>query len=924
MRKKILVVIFTLCLAVVAMTVMAFADTPESVTIGEYTLMDGASLSSNDGTATYSDGILYLNNFTFSNEFAGTAIYSTGDLTIQFSGTNSISANTYGIRMANGGSLSIVGSTDAALEITALVAISDDSGNVSIAGGNVVINATFYAIYAANGGNLTISDCTLIANSGSIVTEFTGAITISDSTISTVVGSAITSSGGSVYINGDVDITSGSGISAPSGVIYITPTSGSSLAIQVGTTTTYCSATTTISSTTETVTIKAHTHTTEIQNAKDATCTEDGYTGDEVCTVCGETVTAGEVISATGHNYVDHVCTGCGELDCIAFGTDWVLEFDGTLTISSDAGMSGWTNNGRSTYSSRVISVVIESGVTSICDQAFYNCTKLTSVSIPDGVTSIGYRAFAFCEKLSSITIPDGVTLIGQVAFSNCKSLTSITIPSSVETIEHSAFYNCSRVETVTFDSNSVLETINNDTFNNCWSLTSITIPSSVKNIGSTAFCNCTSLAIVTIESCATTIADSAFSNTPALANDNIIVNHTTEIQNAKDATCGEDGYTGDEVCTVCGETITSGTVIAATGNHTYDSGIVTKEATCTEAGEMTYTCTVCGDTYTEAIAATGHSMAHYEAVDAECTTEGNIEYWYCTTCEKYFSDEDGTVEISLSDTIIPATGNHTTEIQNAKDATCTEDGYTGDEVCTVCGETITAGEVIPATGHTLTHYEAVEATCTTEGNIEYWYCSVCEKYFSDEDCTTEITLEDTVVAATDSHTYKAIVTDPTCTEKGYTTYICTECGDNYRDDYTDPAGHTAGTPVKENYVPVTATKDGYYELATYCTVCGEEISRSYTTIAAYGTNVRETIDWTAVFNAYANKTTTTVTIEEITITEPVEPTDTETEVDSGDEVTSEPTVETEEPETNPTTGMVLALMPMAMAMAVAVVNKKR
>ncbi len=66
------------------------------------------------------------------------------------------------------------------------------------------------------------------------------------------------------------------------------------------------------------------------------------------------------------------------------------------------------------------------------------------------------------------------------------------------------------------------------------------------------------------------------------------------------------------------------------------------------------------------------------------------------------------------------------------------------------------------------------------------------------------------------------------------------------------------------------------------------------------------------------------MTIEEITITEPVEPTDTETEVDSGDEVTSEPTVETEEPETNPTTGMVLALMPVAIAALAAVSSKRR
>ena len=76
---------------------------------------------------------------------------------------------------------------------------------------------------------------------------------------------------------------------------------------------------------------------------------------------------------------------------------------------------------------------------------------------------------------------------------------------------------------------------------------------------------------------------------------------HTTELRNAKEATCTEDGYTGDEVCTVCGETDKTGSVITAKG-HTWDSGVVTKEATETEEGVKTYTCTVCGETRTETI----------------------------------------------------------------------------------------------------------------------------------------------------------------------------------------------------------------------------------------------------------------------------------------------------------------------------------
>lgn len=76
---------------------------------------------------------------------------------------------------------------------------------------------------------------------------------------------------------------------------------------------------------------------------------------------------------------------------------------------------------------------------------------------------------------------------------------------------------------------------------------------------------------------------------------------HTTVIQNKKAPTCTEEGYTGDEVCTVCGVTVSTGKTIPATG-HSWDSGVVTKEATTTEEGVRTYTCTVCGETKTEAI----------------------------------------------------------------------------------------------------------------------------------------------------------------------------------------------------------------------------------------------------------------------------------------------------------------------------------
>lgn len=78
------------------------------------------------------------------------------------------------------------------------------------------------------------------------------------------------------------------------------------------------------------------------------------------------------------------------------------------------------------------------------------------------------------------------------------------------------------------------------------------------------------------------------------------------------------------------------------------------------------------------------------------CTEDGHAAYYQCLDCGKYFEDEELITETTWEDLLLPATG-HKTGLRNAKEATCTEDGYTGDEVCTVCGETLKRGEVIPA-----------------------------------------------------------------------------------------------------------------------------------------------------------------------------------------------------------------------------------
>ena len=147
------------------------------------------------------------------------------------------------------------------------------------------------------------------------------------------------------------------------------------------------------------------------------------------------------------------------------------VEATKTLTISGTGAMTNYSSNNRpwNSYISSIQNVIIESGVTSIGDLAFYGCSGLTSVTIPNTVTSIGDLAFDGCSGLTSVIIPNSVTNIGESAFGGCVGLTSITIPNSVTSIGEEVFSSCS-------------------------GLTSITIPKSVTSIETWAFSYCRSL----------------------------------------------------------------------------------------------------------------------------------------------------------------------------------------------------------------------------------------------------------------------------------------------------------------------------------------------------------------------------------------------------------------------------------------------
>lgn len=276
------------------------------------------------------------------------------------------------------------------------------------------------------------------------------------------------------------------------------------------------------------------------------------------------------------------------------------------------------------------------------------------------------------------------------------------------------------------------------------------------------------------------------------------------EVRNAKKATCTEDGYTGNTYCKDCGAKLESGTVINKLG-HTWDNGVITKEATETEEGVKTYTCKTCGETKTEKIPVTSHHWDQGTITKKATCTENGEKTYHCTDegCDKTWIET------------IPATGHQHTELRDKKTATCGEDGYSGDLYCKDCGQLISKGAVVKATGHSWDSGKVTEAaTCKKEGSKTYT-CSICG------DTKTE-------AIPKKDHTWDEgkVTKKATCTEDGLKVYTCRVCAET-KEEVLKATGHQH-TELR-NEKKATCTEEGYTG-DTYCTDCGELIKKGSVT----------------------------------------------------------------------------------------------
>ena len=272
-----------------------------------------------------------------------------------------------------------------------------------------------------------------------------------------------------------------------------------------------------------------------------------------------------------------------------------------------------------------------------------------------------------------------------------------------------------------------------------------------------------------------------------------------TEIRNKKEATCKETGYSGDTWCKDCGKKILPGQTIAKTENHSWDAGKVTTKATCTEEGEKTFTCSICGDKKTEKVSATGHQHTEIRnKKEATCKEEGYSGDTWCKDCGKKI----------LSGQAIAKTEDHSwNQGKITKEPTCKEEGEK-TFTCSICGNTKT--EKVSTTDHQ--HMEIrnqKNPTCKEAGYSGDTYCA---------DCGVKISSGKTI-AKTKNHNWDGgvITTEPTCTERGEKTFTCTICG-NTDTKKVNATGHRYGAykVVKEP----TNKRKGLKSKT--CSVCGK------------------------------------------------------------------------------------------------------
>ena len=353
--------------------------------------------------------------------------------------------------------------------------------------------------------------------------------------------------------------------------------------------------------------------------------------------------------------------------------------------------------------------ITLPDGLQSLGRGAFDSCASLTNTTLPAAITAVPGKCFADCTKLLNVNYAGTVTAIGDLAFESCKALTAAPIPETVTAIDKAAFTGCTALTDVTIPAG--VSTIPEDCFRGCTALADIDLPGTVTSVGHNAFTGCAALKDVRCYGAAPAVEPGnseahSFEPTIVTIHYNPAMNWTLDAdgkwqgytvsdkgacthtdygttERTVPATCGEAGRV-DTICSNCGEVVST-RELPPTGAHVWDNGVVTTAPTETTPGVRTYTCTVCSQTRTETIPATGaHDYRFTETVAPTCT-DGGYDLYTCSGC-------GATERRNLTD----AAG-HKWDGGTVTTAPTETTPGVRTFTCTVCDQTRT--EAIPATG---------------------------------------------------------------------------------------------------------------------------------------------------------------------------------------------------------------------------------
>ncbi len=496
---------------------------------------------------------------------------------------------------------------------------------------------------------------------------------------------------------------------------------------------------------------------------------------------------------------------------------------------------------------------MIKDGITVIGDYVFSGCSTLESFSISNTVSVIGASAFDGCENAEFNTDLSHVTSIGNRAFGTCRKLETVCISEDATGLDSCAFIECSGLKKVVISDG--FAAIGTAAFSGCTSLEEVEIPVDVK-CGALAFENCASIKNIKYTKGSTGV----FSNSLRLAALEVRANQNTEGEYTVVFADGVVDLSSYSISSDTCENLKSvwfGNAIETIGDNSFQTAsvpvfygkadsIVETYADAKNISFIPYDVTMISsaDFTLESVPAPGGNLPkdvntetvgiNTESIQVKYYDPSSTEVEGAASCNTVYSmvvsfePEDGyrfandftmtlngkTISANNQkkscsfEVVFPATSHGSTEIRNAKEATCTATGYTGDTYCTICGDLLKAGDTIAVVDHTVVTDSEKAPTCTETGLTAGSHCEVCG---------TVLTAQTEIPAS--GHTE---VTDPavpaTCTEPGLTAGShCSVCHEVLVAQQEVPApGHNWDDGVVTKVA--TETEDG--EIEYTCQTC--------------------------------------------------------------------------------------------------------